>query len=88
MNFCEKAINLLDLMLFSHGLFIIESATGCSNGEPSELKMISAWVLGRSFNFFVRGEDVYVYISIYWCCHEFNGTSRNTKNYIDYHRKM
>jgi len=31
-----------DLMLFSHGLFIIEGATGCSNGEPSELKMISA----------------------------------------------
>ena len=31
-----------DLMLFSHGLFIIKSATGCSNGEPSELKMISA----------------------------------------------
>ena len=43
-------------------------ATECSNGEPSELKMISAWVLGWSFNFFVRGEDVYVYISIYWCC--------------------
>ena len=31
-----------DLMLFSHGLFIIKSTTGCSNGEPSELKMISA----------------------------------------------
>ena len=29
-------------MLFSHGLFIIKSATGCSNGEPSELKMTSA----------------------------------------------
>ena len=29
-------------MLFSHGLFIIESATGCSNGEPSELKMTFA----------------------------------------------
>ena len=63
-------------------------ATGCSNGEPSELKMTIAWVLGRSFYFFVRGEDVYVYISIYWCCHGIIGTSRNTKNHIDYHRKM
>ena len=40
-------------------------ATGCSNGEPSEWKMIYAWVLGRSFNFFVRGGDVYVYIYLY-----------------------
>ena len=39
-------------------------AAGCSNGEPSELKMISAWVLGRSFNFFVRGGDVYIYLYI------------------------
>ena len=40
-------------------------ATGCSNGEPSEWKMIYAWVLGRSLNFFVRGGDVYVYIYLY-----------------------
>ena len=40
-------------------------ATGCSNGEPSELKMISAWVLGRSFNFFVRGGvSMYIYLYI------------------------
>ena len=63
-------------------------ATGCSNGEPSELKMISAWVLGRSFNFFVRGGDVYVYISIDWCCHDYLGFSWITKNHIDYYRKM
>ena len=39
-------------------------ATGCSNGEPSELKMISAWVLDRSFYFFAGGKLMYIYLHI------------------------
>ncbi len=39
-------------------------ATGCSNGEPSELKMTFAWVLGRSFYFFAGGKLMHIYLHI------------------------
>lgn len=45
--------------------------------------MISVCVLYRSFNFFVGEDDVYILMLLL-----INDTSRNTKNYIDYHRKM
>ena len=64
MNSWKNTTNLLGLMLFSHGLFIIKSATGCSNGEPSEWKMISAWVLDRSF-VFLQEEKMSMYVYLY-----------------------
>ncbi len=52
----------LELILFSHRTFIIESATGCSNGEPSELKGLYLEFLKIP----ILQEDVfYVYLSVH-----------------------
>ena len=51
-------------MLFSHGLFIIESATGCSNGEPSELKKEIYLSSRQILRFFCR-RTCFMYIYLY-----------------------
>ena len=52
-------------MLFSHGLFIIESATGCSNGEPSEFKNDICLSSRQILRFFLQEDVLYVYLSIH-----------------------
>ena len=59
-----------DLMLFSHGLFIIKSATGCSNGEPSELKKEIYLSSRQILRFFCRRTCcmyIYLYIDVAMC---------------------
>ena len=57
-------------MLFSHGLFIIKSATGCSNGEPSELKKEICLSSRHILRFFCRRTCcmyIYLYIDVAMC---------------------
>lgn len=52
-------------MLFSHGLFIIKSATGCSNGEPSEFKNDICLSSRQILRFFFCRRTCCMYIYLY-----------------------
>ena len=67
--------------------YIIDWRLPDMNGEPSELKKEICLSSRQILRFFSGGRVLRIFIYTLMLL-LFNGTSRNTKNYINYHRKM